>query len=253
MLADAFSQALGSFPSVVAIGLTALSIAAGAFVQVSIGLGLGLMAVPVIGIFAPQLLPQGIVMAAMPLMTAMIWQERTAFRLDGLSWLLVGRTLGILPALAVLSVISVRLLQGVLGVMTLVAVLAMTRFRGGLRITPVSQTGVGFLSGFAGTATGIGGAPVALLYAGEQPTPLRMALSVVSLMGSVLGVIGYAVGGRLGATDLAFATLCVIPVGVGFFVGLRVRGKIPTSVFRAAVLGVVSVTALVLIGRSIAG
>lgn len=253
MLASSFTQALGSFPSIAALAITCVFLVLGAFVQVSIGLGLGLLAVPVIGIFAPELMPQGIVLTALPLVAAMIWKERSAVELSGLSWLLLGRVLGIVPALVVLSLISARVLQGVLGVMTLLAVLAVMQIRGGLRITPASQTGVGFLSGFAGTATGIGGPPVALLYAGEQPAPLRMALSVVGLLGSLLGVVGYAIGGRLHWVDFAFAALCLIPVTVGFAAGVRLRGRIPVATLRVAVLAVVTLTALVLLSRAIMG
>lgn len=217
------------------------------------GIGLGLVAVPVLGLAIPAALPQAIVIASIPLMTIMLWQERSEFDLGEVRWLVVGRFAGALPAFAVLAMVSVRWLQLIIGVSTLMVIPPMVAHNLRFRVTPSSQFVAGAVSGFTGTATGVGGATIALLYQRERAAALRPTLALVMLAGSAVSVSGYVITGRLHAADLALALLLVVPILSGFAVGKHVRGRLDGQRFRTALLLVVGATAGTLVVQAIVG
>lgn len=225
----------------------------GALVQGSLGFGMGLVAIPVLALMIPEHLPQTIILAALPLTVFMLWQERDAVRLRTMTWLLAGRVIGVLPAVLVLIVVSERILQGFVAIATLAAVAVMALRRGGVAITNRSQLVAGTLSGFIGTAAGLGGPPVALLYADQSGRRLRATLALVMLVGNVASILGYWFGGRLTPVDLGLGAAFLVPTALGLALGVVVRRHLHGPRLRRAVLAVVTLSALVLLGTAIRG
>ncbi|WP_052957372.1 sulfite exporter TauE/SafE family protein [Photobacterium kishitanii] len=94
--------------------------------------------------------------------------------------LFLGRLPGTLVAAYVLMVISTDQLEIMLGVTVLAAViLSLAK----LRLAPTSLNLFigGFISGVTGTATGIGGPPIALLMQDEEPESIRANLAAFFL------------------------------------------------------------------------
>lgn len=241
------------FPSLLALIAGVTSVTVGGVIQGSVGIGLGLVAVPVLGFFIPDALPQVIVLASIPLMTAMVWHERHEFDLASVRWLVLGRFVGAAPAFVVLALVSDRALQMVIGVSTLLLVPMMAVRTVRIRVTGGSQFTAGALSGFTGTATGIGGATIALLYAHHRAETIRPTLALVMLLGSFVSMTGYGITGRLTLSDVGLAAALILPILVGLAIGLRVRSRLQGEGFRRALLIVVAVTAGSLVVRAAAG
>src|SRR5690606_25386694 len=246
-------DALATFPSAPALAVALGALFVGALVQGALGFGLGLVSIPMLALLVPDRLPQTVVLAVLPLTIYMLWHERDAIRPREMAWLLTGRVVGVAPAVLVLMVVPERVLQVLFAVTTLAAVVLMAGRRVSVEITHRSQLVAGFLSGFIGTAAGLGGPPVALLYADQSGRKLRATLSLIMLVGNIASVVGYWVGGRLTPVDLTLGASILVPTGLGLALGVGVRGHLGGPRLRRAVLTVVSLSALVLLGTAVTG
>src|ERR671918_538026 len=147
-------------------------VALGTVVQGSVGFGVNLLAVPVLAVVEPDALPPTLTLLALPLGTAMARRERHGVDWPGVGWFMVGRLPGtVLGALVVASVAgdTISVLAGS-GVLLAVGISLMTAT---VRITPGSTMAAGVASGAMGTATSIGGPPLALLYQHRGGAVLR--------------------------------------------------------------------------------
>jgi uncharacterized protein len=230
----------------------ALIVAVGAMVQGTVGLGLGLVSAPLITLIAPSLMPGTMLWlaAVLPLLTlAREWSDADW---RGLGWAFAGR----LPATAlgawIVSVVSTRTLGLVVGVMVLAAVVLTARTVR-LPMTRTALVGAGVVSGVSGTATSIGGPPLALLYQHAPLAQLRATLGVYFLGGALLSLGALAVVGDLTSAQ-AWAALWLLPaVVVGFAVSVHVRHRVSGPRVRVAVLTLCASAALILIARTVFG
>ena len=121
-----------------------------------------------------------------------------------------------------------------------------------LPITRGSLMTAGLVSGFSGTATSIGGPPMAILYQDRPPRQIRTTLAVYFMVGAGLSLAGLALAGQL---DLRRALLaaCLAPVlPFGAVLGRVLRRRLPEDRVRGAVLLLCAASALVLLVRSVA-
>jgi uncharacterized membrane protein YfcA len=217
-----------------------------------VGLGLGLVAAPVVTLVEPGLMPGVMIWlaSAYPLLTLATEWRHTDWR--GLRWALAGRVPGTALGVAVVAVVSTRLLGVLVGVMVLVAVL-LTWLVVRLPERPAVLAGAGVVSGVTGTATSIGGPPLALVYQHVTGARLRATMAVYFVGGGVLSLTGLAVGGQLDAGQ-AMTAIALAPFLVaGFLLAGPVRRHVDAGRTRAAVLVVCAASALVLLVRSAVG
>lgn len=229
----------------------AVALFVGAVVQGTVGLGLGLVAAPVVGLVAPQLLPEMMLWLAMALASQTLVTEHRGTDWRGLSWALPPRVLGTVIGVWVVAVVSDRVIGVGVGVMVLVSVLITAR-----TVTfPVNRLTLpiaGLLSGVAGTATSIGGPPLAVLYQHHEPVVLRPTLAAYFAIGAALSLLGLGIAGEL-RTDVALLALLLSPVLVlGLWTSLRVRRHLRQRTVRASVLVLCATSALVLLVVSVA-
>jgi uncharacterized membrane protein YfcA len=228
------------------------AVLAGAAVQTTVGLGLGMVAAPVVAFLDPTLMPGSLLIAALLLPGLTLLQEWRQVDWRGVAWSLPARLPGTAAGVWVVAVLPPQTLAGVVGAMVLGAVaLSVWSFR--VRITPVTLVAAGCLSGVAGTATSVGGPPIALLYQHEPPPRVRATLAAFFLFGATISVAGLAIGGQLD-TRTVVAGLAAIPcVAMGFGLGNILRRWVGTGRLRAAMLCVVTASALALLGRAVLG
>ncbi|UPK76998.1 TSUP family transporter [Nocardioidaceae bacterium SCSIO 66511] len=230
----------------------AVALFLGATVQGVVGLGVGLVLAPIAGLIEPSLLP------GVPLWTALVMPTLTLSRdwpdIDwaGLSWAVPARIVGTVGGVAVVAFASDRLIGVAVGVMALVAV-ALSLRTIELRVTRKSLISAGFVSGGTGTATSIGGPPLALVYQHRDPGEVRATLGVYMWLGTGFSIIGLDVSGALAERDAHVALVLVPFVLVGFFAALFVRRYVPARQVRIAMLAVCATSASVLIVRSLIG
>ncbi len=228
----------------------ALAVAIGAFVQSVVGLGLGLVAAPVITLVAPELMPGGMLMIVLLLPMLTLAADRQDIDWHGLRWALFARIFGTVGGVAVVATFSDRQLGVVIGAMVLAAVLATMRTIV-VPITRRSLTVAGFTAGITGTASSIGGPPLALLYQRKPAAQIRSTLAVFFIAGGALSLTGLAIARELTLQELWVALLMAPAQILGFAVSGRLRRRLDPDVVRPLVLGVCALSAVVLIVRSL--
>jgi uncharacterized membrane protein YfcA len=210
-------------------------VAVGATLQGSIGFGLGMFSVPLLVLIDPAYVPGPLLLSSIVLTVLVTHRERAAIRFGDLKWAVGGRVLGIGIALVALTVVPADRIAVLFGTLVIGAVLLSAS---GLRVTvrPNTLFGAGILSGFMGTSVSIGGPPMALLYQRESGARLRGTLAAYFVVGVSLSIVGLALIGRFGRTELAHAVVLVPGVLVGAFVSRYTARVLDRGFIRTAVL-----------------
>ncbi|MEV7006267.1 sulfite exporter TauE/SafE family protein [Streptosporangium sp. NPDC051022] len=224
----------------------------GAIVQGSVGFGLGLMAVPMVTMLNPGAMPGAVqvVNATLPLFTLAAEWRLIDWR--GVGFAVLGRLPGSFLGGLVVLYVSKRSLGLLVGVMVLAAV--------GLTVWAVSVprngrtiTGAGFVSGITGTATGVGGPPMALVYQNAKGPQIRATLAMFFLLSAVQSMIILAALDRFPAHALTFGALLIPFVVAGFLISRPLRRFLDAGRIRTAILVVAAISALTLIAQSTLG
>lgn len=195
--------------------ILAVAVCAATALQGSIGFGAGLVAAPVIALVAPDLLPALVVMLACLVTLLVTVRERAHLDLKGAGWALAGRIPGSVLGAWLAVAMSTAALSWLVAGCVLVGVGSAFL---GWRPVPnrTNLMAAGGLSGVMGTATAIGGAPMAIVWQGQPPARLRGTMSAFFLVGSVVSVSLLAAAGAVtSGTVSAFFWLAPV-VLVGF-------------------------------------
>ncbi|MEM7339595.1 MAG: sulfite exporter TauE/SafE family protein [Actinomycetota bacterium] len=222
----------------------------GAVIQSSAGFGFGIVSAPVLVVLDPALVPAVVIGMGVPASLLVIWRERANVRLATVQWVLLGRLPGsYLGALAVVA-LGDRALALMFAVSLLTAVgLSVAGLQ--VRHTAPNMAAVGLVSGAMGTATSIGGPPLALLYQRESGPDLRAAMSVLLATGSVMSLSFLALGGAYSWFD-AQRTIAFYPVVLLGFAASRWTVRwLDGGYTRAAVLVFAAGAALLIGARAL--
>ncbi len=227
-----------------------VAVFAGACLQGSLGFGLGLVAAPVLVLVDTSLVPAVVLGIGVPLTYLVAWRERRSLRLRPVAWAIAGRVPGtIIGSMAVLA-FSQRALAAVFAVALLVAVL-LSVVSIAVRVSPTSLFWAGFGSGAMGTATSVGGPPMALLLQRAPGPDLRAALGAFMAFGSTLSLLTLAVVGEFDRDDLTM-TLVLLPAVIGGFIVSRWTNRILDRGYtRPAVLTFATLSALSILARQV--
>ncbi|MGP4023422.1 sulfite exporter TauE/SafE family protein [Actinomadura sp. 3N407] len=228
-------------------GLAAL---AGGIVQGSVGLGVGLVATPIVTMLFPSLMPGSILVVALVLPLATLAQEHAHADLRGLGWAFGGRAVGTPLGAWLVAAAPARVLSIVIGFVVLAA-LAVTAWSRELPRDRRTLVTAGLISGTTGTASGIGGPPIALLYQRDSGPLVRATLAVFFVAGALLSLVILAIAGQLPARQV-IAGLELLPfVLAGFLAAGPLRRYLDAGRLRLALLIVVGTSAAVLIVRNL--
>ena len=120
-----------------------------------------------------------------------------------------------------------------------------------LPVNRVTLPVAGLVSGVTGTATSIGGPPLAILYQHHPPVVLRPTLAAYFAIGAALSLVGLGIAGQL-RMDVFLLALLLSPVLLlGIVASVPVRRLLPHELVRAGVLTVCASSALVLLAVSL--
>jgi uncharacterized membrane protein YfcA len=236
----------------VVIAVAGVCVALGGFVQSGIGLGLGLIAAPIVTLLDPALMPGSMLVAGASLPVLILAREAWHTDWRGVSWALGGRVAGTLGGIWVLAAVSLRALGIVVGGMVL-AVVVLSIVRTAVPRNRATLLTAGVISGVTGTATSIGGPPVALLYQSESGPRVRATLSLFFCVGNSIALIALATSGHLPGRDVAAGLVFTGCAAAGFAVAAGLRRFLDAGRTRAAVLAAAAGSALVLIAHSVLG
>ena len=226
------------------VALAAVSV--GATVQGTLGFGANLLAVPVVALLEPAALPTTTAVIVFPLAAGMTVAEHHHVDWWGVTWLLVGRLPGTVIGVAVVALVAPSTLSVVTGLAVLVAV-AVSVARATVPVNRETTLAAGVASGAMGTATSIGGPPLALLYQHHEGPVLRSTLAVVFGVGTLISIAGLAVAGEVHGWQVQLALALVPGIGVGLVAGRFLARRLDARWLRPAVLAVAAVAAVLAI------
>lgn len=238
--------------SVAVVAVLGILILVGASVQSLIGLGMGLVAAPIITLIAPELMPGVLLWLSTFLPAIHLITQREQVRWRELAWALPAR----IPGTAIGAWLVVMFSAAQLGIFVALVVLLAVVLTWRAVVVPINRgtlIGAGLLGGVTGTASSIGGPPFALLLQREPPQDIRDTMAVFFVAGSAFSLIGLAIGGQLDANQLWLALMLVPVLFGGLTLGRAVGRRVDASSVRPAILAVCAASSVVLLVRSIAG
>ena len=234
------------------IALAGLAVALGALVQGAVGFGIALVSVPLLAIIDPRLVPVPMLMLATAHAMLTLRREYRDTDWVGVGWALIGR----LPGIAI-GVLAVALLPprwfGLAVAVVVLSCVALSVVRWRPRPTVPALLLAGVVSGAAGTASAIGGPPVALLYQHASGARVRATLAAYFVAGSLLSLAGLLVGGQVGADALEAAAVMVPFLIAGFALSNPARRVLDRGWTRPAVLALAAGGALALLAQTALG
>jgi len=227
-----------------------LAVAVGGFVQSGVGLGLGLVAAPVITLLDPAVMPGSLLVAGAALPALILSREVRHADWRGVSWAMAGRLGGTAVGVWVVATVSERVLGFVVAGVVLTAIV-LTSVSTAIPRNRWTLMTAGLISGGTATSTSIGGPPLALLYQREQGPAVRATLSLFFMIGSCIALAALAVSGHLPARDVATGLLLAACAAAGFACASRLRQFLDHGWTRTAVLTVSAASAVVLLAHSL--
>jgi uncharacterized protein len=195
----------------------------GAMLQVAIGFGLGLIAAPVLAIVEPSLVPVVNLVLAVGITSAVLVQDGTHLDLRGTGWALVGRVPGTLAGAGLVAFLPPEPLAYLVVAMVVFGVVATVW---GFRPRPTRKAVVvaGAMSGMMGTATSIGGPPMAMVWAQFAGPRLRSTMGAFFLVGSAMSLAALTLSGSVDLHNLRYALFLAPAAALGVLLA-RPLGK----------------------------
>ena len=217
----------------------------GAVVQASIGIGLGMIASPVLLLADPDFIPAALILAVLPLTFTIAWFDRTHIEPREVGFAVAGRIPGTIAGALVVASLSDRVLAVLVAGSVLLAVVASITGRL-FRPTDGSLVVAGMASGFAATTTGVGGPPMALTYQNSDPATMRATISAFFSIGTVMSLGALWLAGEVGVRQLQLAALILPAVVLGIVSARQVKHLLRPEVVRPAVLVICTLAAVAL-------
>jgi uncharacterized membrane protein YfcA len=229
-----------------------VAVVLGAVVQGGVGLGLGVIAAPVVTLLDPALMPGSMLVAGAILPVLILAREARHTDWPGVSWALAGRLAGTAAGVWLVTAVPVRALGILVGVAVL-AMVAITILGADVPRNRWTLLTAGVVSGTTGTSTSIGGPPIALLYQREHGPRVRASLSLFLCVGNSLAIAALALAGRLTIRDVEAGLIFLACAAVGLAAAARFRRFLDAGRIGAAVLITAAASAIVLIAHSVVG
>lgn len=210
-------------------------VAIAACVQGAVGFGLGMLAAPLIALIAPELIPGTVLLLATALSVSALLRERSRIDWPIVGWASLGRVPGSLVGAGAVALLPDAGLTLVLAGSVLLGVaLSLRGWRP--RRTRGTILLAGGASGALGTATSIGGPPMALVLRGEDPAMVRATLSGTFVVGCALSLTSLASFGQLRLEHLTTALVLLPCIGLGLLASGPINRRIDSErLYRGAV------------------
>jgi len=211
--------------SKVELMITVLVILVGSYVQSSIGFGLAIIAAPLLYFIDPLYVPAPITICALTLSVANAAKLWGSISFEGLKFAILGRVPGTVAGGLLLLWIDQRSLALWLGVSVIVAVgLSLANIM--LRPTAPAMFSAGFLSGFMGTSSSIGGPPMALVLQHEENDFIRANLAAFFIVSCLMSLAMLATVDRFGWPHIQISLPLIPATLIGYWLAMRTLHKI---------------------------
>lgn len=225
-------------------------IASATVVQYRVGVGFGLLAAPLLALFAPELVPIPIIILTLFTAGAAMLSVHGGIDWREVSWSVTGRLLGSIAGAAILARLTdEKHFMVVFGAMIALAVamsLAGLRFRFSHRLLLV----MGSISGLTATITSVGGPPMAIAYQDQTAEHARPNMSAFFAIGCVAILAVLQVNGLIRVADVVHAAVLAPGLALGVVLAPFFKGLIDRN-FRRILLGISGAAAILLIARGL--
>jgi uncharacterized protein len=218
----------------------------GSAIEAATGYGSAVVALPVMELAFPSHMPALLILLGPPLIALMVGVERTYIDAPAVVQVSSGLIFGTVAAIPVLDLMSGRSLRLLFAFATLAALAPLTVMRSGVARTSARSFAAGLASGFMGTATGMSGPPLAVVFAREHGPTVRATLGMVYAVGSAFSIGALLLARRIDTTDLWLAALLTVPVVIGFGAGRLLLKRVSRRFLHFTILGTVAACAAVL-------
>lgn len=230
--------------------LALLIVTGGIVVQAWVGIGFGLLAAPLLYLIDPAYVPGPVLVLGWMLSIVVVLKQRHSLNWRRVLPAIAARLPGSWCGALLLVSIAPWQLSLFFGTALLLAVwLSLRRY--GLALTPVSLTVAGFFSGVLGTATSVGGPPMALLYQHESRLTTRNEIAAFFLIGTPLSVLMLLLSGGPALLGLPFILKMIPGVLLGFWLSRRLERVFQKDSARPAILLISALSALVVLWQGI--
>ena len=230
--------------------VAAIAVLIGSVVQGSLGVGLNILAAPILAIIVPEALPATLVLLALPIAVNGIRQEHHALDRLALPWLLVGALPGTAIGLLIVQAADIRALAIIIGSTSLTGV-ALTVLSPPVPTTRGTALAAGFLSNLFGTASAVGGPPVMLLFQHRTGPVLRATLGAFFATSATLSIIGYVATGTITGDQVLFALALAPVMVIGVWTSRHLHGHVDDGWVRPAGLALSAVAGATAIARAV--
>jgi uncharacterized membrane protein YfcA len=238
--------------SIAAYSIVAVAIILASCMQASIGFGMGMLAAPIVAIVDPGLVPGTLIMLATLLTVLVVIREHQHIDLTGTGWALAGRVPGTIAGALLLAALPDRALAILLAGVVLAGVV-LTSVGWIPDPHPRNLVLAGATSGVLGTATAIGGPPMALVWQNTTGAQLRGTMSGFFLVGSLMSIAVLTFTGAVDGTTVTSFAVLIPAVAVGYLLSRLVNRVLDRQRQRWAAITISAVGAIVLIVRQVAG
>lgn len=235
-------------------------LAAGGLVKGVTGMGLPLVAVPVMTLFVP--VPVAVSVMSVPIIVSNLWQGWQGGRWRQIirrAWpLLAAQPFGMVAGVAVLAWAEPRIVMGMLGALTMLFVV-MVHFQPDRVMSATQERWVapamGLCSGFSGGVSSFFGTPIAiyLFLLGLKKDEFVAAIGVTYAYGGVVLLITLWAFGVLGPELTGWSLVATPAVFAGMWLGQQLRRKLNADTFRTVVLVVLFIAGINMLRRAVMG
>ncbi len=207
----------------------------GGAAQSVLGFGAAFTTVPALALFAPELIPGAALLSFLPLTVTMAVRERETIDRSAAGRIMLARIPGIaLGTLAVRLANPDTLAAGV-AIILLAAVIS-SAMGWQLTPTPTAERITGVISGFSGTAVGLGGPPLAVLYRDRPARTSRPTLAIVFAVGIVMSLAALGLTGSLTAQQVVVGAQLAAAILVGMVVAAPLLRRLSDAHLRRGLL-----------------
>lgn len=223
-------------------------------IQALVGFGFGLISVPLM-IFVVDLPTAVVTATAVSTVSCAVqwWESRAVDAREMSRRLVLSALIGMPFGLWLLSNIDARPMKFALGVVVLFGVFLTVKGFNLQRLPKIFDYAMGLIAGVLSTATSTNGPPLVFLLQARhyEPKDFRAVLNRVFTILNFLTLVMFAIAGKLTSGSLQLALLSIPVMGVGVFLGTRLRTKINPDNFRNLVTGLLLLSGLSAIGNSL--
>ncbi len=223
-----------------------VAIGIGSFLQGAAGFGANLLAVPILVLVDPALVPGPALVSAFVLNALVARRESGVAHVGETFWALAGRAVGTVAGVAVLAAVAADDIGLFVGVVLILSVAAsVTRWE--IDPTRPVVVGAGVASGFMATTVAVGGPAIALVYQRSEGPVLRATLARYFVIGTAFSLVALAVGDQFDGDGLVDGLVLLPGTVAGFGVSHRLAAVLDRGWTRTVVLTLTVVSAIVVL------